>query len=501
MNLLIIDNSLYEFNDTFMDIYDTVTGEMTSSQTAFNTIFNLPVDSVDAVLNWGDGTLYFFKGDSYYKYNTYAGACEEGYPRLIAGNWNGLWTANIWACTRKDDKAYFFGGEEYMRYDCNNNVVDEGYPLNISANWKGIPASISGIAMLDEQYALIQDATNYYIYHWGNDVVVNTVYTPLNAVLNNYHAILQGTGTVTEPEEGTTGGAAEEESLASDAAAIIETLKAKKPGVNLGGDSAGGKKIGNFPAWFGILQDLLTQSTAWSDDEEKGQKLLQQYIVSYYAGKGEAMPPNIAVFIRYIGRGEANKNATERIPGLPHAGQLGAVTQQDQDAGRGKRYQWCQAAASSAVNMGLKENGYAFTTGANYTDKWYKEKPAERIITGTAAFSATLEGGDMFSVVSNKTALSGHVMTAMEDNGDTILAVSGNAGGRAIRIEEIKRGTPPAGFNWSSYYDDTKPKQPGINQPVENGVVWVVSIQRTSLLNQLNITDAAELAKYSLKKL
>jgi hypothetical protein len=492
MTILIINNKVYEINDELVSVYDKNSGEAISSGLVFNTVFNLPVNSIDAAIDWQDGKVYFFKGDSYYKYDVAAETCDAGYPRPIAGNWKGLWTENIWACVRKESNAYFFAGEEYTRYNCANDSADEGYPLAIAANWKGLPASITGIAMLNDQYALVQNDTDYYRYDFIADECSNSSVSTLAGILQQ-----NGTGT-TATENGAT--ASDEDAMQKDAEAVIDTLKAKnKTAANLGGDSAGGKKIRNFPAWFGTLQDMLCQSTQWGDDEEQAQQLLQRYVNYYYNSAGKTMPPNVAVFIRYIGRGEANKNANQKIKATPNAGDLGAITAQDEAAGIGKRYQWCQAASSNAVNIAFSEKGFSFTTGSKYSAKWYEQNPTERIITGKAANSTMLEGGDMFSVVSNKTALSGHVMTAMDDDGTSILAVSGNAGGKAIRVEEVTREVPPAAYIWGNYSDDTKPKQPGVNQPVANGVVWVVSIQKTSLLNHLDSTDASELNKYGLK--
>jgi hypothetical protein len=201
MTILIIDNNLYEINESSVTIYDLGTGKAVSTQNNFNDIFSLPVNTIDAAINWGDGTVYFFKDDQYYSYNTQSGKVEDGYPKNIADGWPGLWTANIWAAVRKNDKAYFFADEEYIRYDCTANTSDEGYPLKIAPNWSGFPASINGIAILNDQFALIQNNSDYLLYDWNGDVVVSTQSDSLENSLQLY---LQKSNGNTPPDEADT---------------------------------------------------------------------------------------------------------------------------------------------------------------------------------------------------------------------------------------------------------------------------------------------------------
>jgi hypothetical protein len=201
MTILIIDNNLYEINESSVTIYDLGTGKAGSTQNNFNDIFSLPVNTIDAAINWGDGTVYFFKDDQYYSYNTQSGKVEDGYPKNIADGWPGLWTANIWAAVRKNDKAYFFADEEYIRYDCTANTSDEGYPLKIAPNWSGFPASINGIAILNDQFALIQNNADYLLYDWNGDVVVSTQSDSLENSLQLY---LQKSNGNTPPDDADT---------------------------------------------------------------------------------------------------------------------------------------------------------------------------------------------------------------------------------------------------------------------------------------------------------
>ena len=47
-------------------------------------------DGVDAALNGGDGTLLFFRGTRYLRYDLATGRVDDGYPRPIAARWRGL---------------------------------------------------------------------------------------------------------------------------------------------------------------------------------------------------------------------------------------------------------------------------------------------------------------------------------------------------------------------------------------------------------------------------
>jgi hypothetical protein len=51
----------------------------------------LTFDTVDAVINWANGKVFFFKGDLYTRYDIKADKADPGYPRRIdAKNWPGL---------------------------------------------------------------------------------------------------------------------------------------------------------------------------------------------------------------------------------------------------------------------------------------------------------------------------------------------------------------------------------------------------------------------------
>ncbi|ROQ33464.1 hemopexin [Streptomyces sp. PanSC19] len=88
---------------------------------------------VDAAVNWGNGKLYFFKGDSYVRYDITADRVDPGYPRTIAGNWTGLFTEGVDAVVHPGGRfAYFFRGEEFQRFDVDADRVDASGSLDAS---------------------------------------------------------------------------------------------------------------------------------------------------------------------------------------------------------------------------------------------------------------------------------------------------------------------------------------------------------------------------------
>ena len=109
---------------------------------------------VDAAVKWNNGFAYFFKGDSYIKYNMDAAkeGVEPNYPRKIEGNWKGFPKAFLAgvdaAVTWNNGFAYFFKGDSYVKYNMDRakEGVEPNYPRKIEGNWKGFPkAFLAGI--------------------------------------------------------------------------------------------------------------------------------------------------------------------------------------------------------------------------------------------------------------------------------------------------------------------------------------------------------------------
>lgn len=105
---------------------------------------NLPANfenGFDAALWRNDNKkVYFFKGSQYARLTDTA--MDTGYPKPIANNWNGLpfaFEQGIDAALWRNDnnKSYFFKGNQYVRL--TGSTKDAGYPKPIAGNWQGLP--------------------------------------------------------------------------------------------------------------------------------------------------------------------------------------------------------------------------------------------------------------------------------------------------------------------------------------------------------------------------
>lgn len=86
---------------------------------------------LDAVVNWANGKLYAFSGPNYYRYDITLQRVDPDYPRPIAGNWPGVWSAGIDDVLYQGGQyAYFFRGDSYVRYDVYNDASDPEQPLS-----------------------------------------------------------------------------------------------------------------------------------------------------------------------------------------------------------------------------------------------------------------------------------------------------------------------------------------------------------------------------------
>jgi hemopexin len=100
---------------------------------------------LDAAVSWGDGSVFFFKGDQYVRYNLSADKVDAGYPLKIGDQWPGMAAAGFGsgldaAVKWGDGNVYFFKGDNYVRYDMAADTVPEGYPRAITDFWPGLTA-------------------------------------------------------------------------------------------------------------------------------------------------------------------------------------------------------------------------------------------------------------------------------------------------------------------------------------------------------------------------
>ena len=130
------------------------------------------------------GKCYFFKGDSYVRYDWGADKADAGYPQKIAANWQNLpagFTDKFDACMNGSGpfagKLYIFKGDSYIRYDWATDRTDPSYPRKIASNWHCLPATFLGPfdAALegDKQFAdrgYFFNGNNYIRYYWTEDI-------------------------------------------------------------------------------------------------------------------------------------------------------------------------------------------------------------------------------------------------------------------------------------------------------------------------------------------
>ena len=113
------------------------------AQPITNKNLNLPEElhSMDAAFVWGgNGRLYFFKGDKYWRYNDRLKRIDHGYPRPIRGAWNGVPDNLDAAMQWKNGKSYFFKGIRYYGLDDHTLTVPSIYPRRISTYWMSCSA-------------------------------------------------------------------------------------------------------------------------------------------------------------------------------------------------------------------------------------------------------------------------------------------------------------------------------------------------------------------------
>lgn len=94
-------------------------------------------DSIDAAVNLGNGTAYFFRGDQYVGYGIEPDAVTFG-PASIAPDWGGLADAGLGdsidaAVNWGTGVVYFFRGDQYVTYDIAQDTATPA--ASVSADW------------------------------------------------------------------------------------------------------------------------------------------------------------------------------------------------------------------------------------------------------------------------------------------------------------------------------------------------------------------------------
>jgi hypothetical protein len=109
--------------------------------------YSLPdtfADGISAALRTNEGNVFFFSGQSYARVD----AAPTEPPRSNSQDWgvvrNWIQSNNRVSAAFVDPsgKTYLFGGDQFVRYSGNNyEFADEGYPLAIGTRWGNLPDS------------------------------------------------------------------------------------------------------------------------------------------------------------------------------------------------------------------------------------------------------------------------------------------------------------------------------------------------------------------------
>src|SRR5262245_61621054 len=103
---------------------------------------------IDAAINWGDGRAFFFKGAKYIRYDIGDDTVDPAiYPRDISDGWSDFpaaFAAGVDAAVNwGNGSAYFFKGGQYLNYDIGGDKVRPGYPLPVTepGKWPALVAA------------------------------------------------------------------------------------------------------------------------------------------------------------------------------------------------------------------------------------------------------------------------------------------------------------------------------------------------------------------------
>jgi hypothetical protein len=146
--------------------------------------FSLPIDAAISGEGPYKGKAFFFKGDQYIQYDWDSDQVDPGYPKKIRGSWQGFPQEFTWRIDAAMNgkgvyrgKAFFFKGDRYIQYDWRNERVDPGFPKPIAGNWQGLPpeftADIDAVIDGEGQYenkAYFFKGNRYVRYDWGRNL-------------------------------------------------------------------------------------------------------------------------------------------------------------------------------------------------------------------------------------------------------------------------------------------------------------------------------------------
>jgi len=139
---------------------------------------------IDAGVNWGDGKVYFFKGGEYLRFDIAADKVDDGYPQPIEGNWQGFpqsWSSGIDAAINWGNGAiYFFKGDRYIRYNRGPGERSSFSGLrSVPGNWTVFAEPQR--ADLNETFVTTQVTVRGFNQHTRSGPMILTYYRPNGA--------------------------------------------------------------------------------------------------------------------------------------------------------------------------------------------------------------------------------------------------------------------------------------------------------------------------------
>jgi hypothetical protein len=103
---------------------------------------------IDAAISGGGTRMYFFKDDAYSRYDIAEDRVQPGWPKKIKDQWKGVFPKKVDAAFDfPKGKVYFFYGPDYSRFDMKTNRVEQSWPKKVVDEWEGLfPTGINAAA-------------------------------------------------------------------------------------------------------------------------------------------------------------------------------------------------------------------------------------------------------------------------------------------------------------------------------------------------------------------
>lgn len=113
--------------------------------------------------------LYIFKGDEYWRFSQLSNldyTLDAAYPQLISLMWKGLPSSLDAVFEWSNNQLYFFKGTEYYRWNKNLNQVHSGYPIKSTRSFLACSSSPAGLqANDDSRSSSATTITQHIAYH------------------------------------------------------------------------------------------------------------------------------------------------------------------------------------------------------------------------------------------------------------------------------------------------------------------------------------------------